>query len=84
MSAHTQQMRRYRRPRGSQPNHGWETVSPYQQVRVPSHPRSPSTASYYEDSHGPTTATSPQDPTTHTHANAHTSVQGHRPANGLW
>ena len=84
MSAHVQQMRRYRRPHWSQPNPEAETVRAYQLVCVrplSCSPRTP-TAQDYQDSPMPTTATSPHDPATRTHA--HTSAQGHCPAHGQW
>ena len=61
-------------------------MSAYPRVCVRSRPRSPSTptAQDYEDSPGPTTATSAYHPTTHTHAHTNTSAQGHGPALGPW
>ena len=86
MSAHIQQTPRYHCLRRSQPRPEAETVSAYPRVRVHSRPRSPRspTAEDYEDAPEPTTATSPGDPTTHTHAQAHTSAQGHGPTHGQW
>ena len=86
MFAHIQQMPRYRRLRGSQPNPEAETVSAYSRVRVRSRPRSPRThtAQDYEHSPGPTSANSPHDPTTHTHAHGHTSAQGQGPSRRQW
>ena len=56
----------------------------YLQVHIRPRPRSPSTPTSqdYENSHGPATATSPHDPYTPTHA--HSSAQGHGPAQGQW
>ena len=84
MSAHIKQMPRCRRPRGSQPDPEPETVRTYSRVRVPPRRRSPCTprAQDYKDSPGPTTATSPHDLGTHTHA--HTAAQGYSPSHGQW
>ena len=84
MSAHIQQMPYYRHHRGSQPNPETESVRAYPRVHVHPRPRfsRTPTAQDYEDSHGPTIATSPHDLNTHTHA--HTSAQGHGPARGQW
>ena len=83
MSAHIEQMARYRRPRGSQPNPEANTVPAYPRGVLRSRPHSlrTSTAQDYEDSPGPS---SPHDPTTHNHAHTNTSAQGHGPAHGQW
>ena len=84
MSAHIQQMPRYRRHRESQPNPETETVRAYPRVHIRPRPRSPRTptAQNYEESPRPATATSPLDPIIPTHA--HSSAQGHGPAQGQW
>ena len=84
MSPDVQQMPRYRRPNEFQPNPEAETVRTYPRVRVRPRPRSPCipTAQDYEDSPGPTTATSPHHPTITTQA--HTSAQGHNMCHGQW
>ena len=77
-------MPRYRRHSESQPNPKAETVRAYPRVHIRTCPRSPRTptAQDYKDSPGPTTANSPHDPTTPTHA--HSSAPGHGPAHGQW
>ena len=82
MSAHIQQMPRYRRHRESQPNPETETLHAYPRVHIRPRPRCPRTptAQDYEESPGPATATSPHDPITPTHA--HSSAQGHGLAQG--
>ena len=84
MSAHIQQMPRYRRQRESQPNPEAETVRAYPRVHIRPRPRSPRTptAQDYEASTRAATATSPHDPITPT--DAHSSAQGHGPAQGQW
>ena len=84
MSAHMQQMPRYRRHRKSQPNPEAETVRAYPRVPIRPRPHSPRilTAQDYDNFPGPATATSPHDPITPTHA--HSSAQGHGPAQGQW
>ena len=84
MSAHIQQMPRYRRHRESQPNPEAETVRAYPGVHIRPRPHSPRTptAQDYEESPRPATATSPHDHITPTHA--HSSAQGHGPAQGQW
>ena len=84
MSAHIKQMPGYRRHRESKPNCEAETVRAYPRVQIRPRPRSPRTptAQDYGGSPGPATATSPHDPTTPTYA--HTSAQGHGPAQGQW
>ena len=79
MSAHIQQMPRYRRHRESQPNPEAETGRAYPRVHIRPRLRSPRnpTAQDYEDSPGPATATSPHEPTTPTHV--HSSAQSHGP-----
>ena len=84
MSAHIQQMSRYRRHREFQPNPEAGTVRAYPRLHIcprPHSPRSP-TAQDYEESPRPATATSPHNPITPTHANS--SAQGHGPAKGQW
>ena len=78
MSAHIQQMPRYRRHRGYQADPESETVRAYPRVHIRSRPRSQSTprAQDYQDSSGLGTATTP----THVHS----SVQGHGPTQGQW
>ena len=86
MSADIQQMLRYCRPRGFQPNPETETVSGYPQVSVRSRPRSPdiTTAQACEEFSVPTTTTSLDDTTTHTHTHDHPTAQGPGPAHGQW
>ena len=59
-----------------------ETVRPYPRVHICQRRRSPRTprSQDYEDFPGPATATSPHDPITPTQA--HSSAQGHGPAQG--
>ena len=82
VSAHIQQMPCYCRPRGSQTNPEAESLSGCPQVQLHSRPCSQCTptAQDYEESPGHATATSPHDPTTHTHAHSHTPAQGHGPS----
>ena len=87
MSAHIQQMPCYRRPRERQCQPAAESMSAYPRVRVRlrrAHSPCIPTSQEYEDSAGPTTAISPQDPTTRTHAQARAPAQGLGPAHGLW
>ena len=81
---HIQQMPRYGRHRESQPNPEAETVRAYPRVHIRPRPRFPRTptAQVYEEYPRPTTASSPRDPITPTHA--HSSAQGHGPAQGQW
>ena len=84
MSAHVQQMPRYRRHPESQPNPEAETVRAYQRVDIRPRPHSSRTptAQDYEESPRPATATSPHDHVTPT--NAHSSAQGHGSTQGRW
>ena len=84
MSAHIQQMPRYRRHCKFQPHPEAETVRAYPRVQIRPRPRSPRSpaAQDYEDSPGPATATSPHDPSTPSHA--HFSAQGKGPAKEQW
>ena len=77
MTAHIQQMPRYRRHCESKPNPEAEVVHAYPRFHIRPRPRSPRTptAQDYKDFPGPATATSPRDPTTPTHA--HSSAKGH-------
>ena len=84
MSAHIQQIPRYRRHRESQPNPEAETLRAYQRDHICPRPHSPRTprAQDQEEFPRPATATSPHDPITPAHA--HSSAQGHHPTQGQW
>ena len=84
MSAHIQQMPRYRRQGESQPNPEAETPRAYPRVHIRPRTHSPRvpTAQDYGESPRPATATSPHDPITPSHAQS--SAQGHGPAQGKW